>query len=216
MADIPVPPAKPPFRRWPRLAAGLAATLVAAWVGGLLWFVAAIPDEAADDGGTTDAIVVLTGGVGRLDAGLHLLAEGRARKLFVSGVYRGVDVSQLLRLSRQAPDRLQCCIELGHGAVNTAGNAAETARWMRAQGFGSLRLVTSSYHMPRSVLEFRLALPGAAIIPHPVFSGQVKQAQWWAWPGTASLIVGEYSKYLLALLRHLAGWPVELPGEEAK
>ena len=77
---------------------------------------------------------MLTGGIDRLDEGLRLLSAGRAKKLFVSGVYRGVDVAALLRLARQAPGDLECCIMLGYAADNTAGNAHETAAWMKDQG----------------------------------------------------------------------------------
>jgi len=72
---------------------------------------------------------------------------------------------------------------------------------MAREGFRSVRLVTSSYHMPRSLLEFSRAMPGVRIVPHPVFADRVKQGQWLVWPGTANLIVGEYEKYLLALAR---------------
>ena len=37
----------------------------------------------------------------------------------------------------------------------------------------------------------------------PVFAENVKQQQWWAWPGTASLVINEYNKYLVALIRPL-------------
>ena len=99
------------------------------------------------------------------------------------------------------PQYLASRVDIGT-AVDTIGNARETAEWMARQGFTSLRLVTAGYHMPRSLLEFRHALPDATLIPHPVFPEHVKQEDWWAWPGTASLIVGEYSKFLLAWLRH--------------
>ena len=42
---------------------------------------------------------------------------------------------------------------LGREADNTHGNARETAGWMRGEGYRSLRLVTSWYHMRRSLLE---------------------------------------------------------------
>ena len=147
--------------------------------------------------------IMVTGGSGRLQAGLDLLAAGRAEKLFVSGVYRGVEVAELLRLSARAPDRLRCCVVLGYSADNTAGNARETAEWIAREGYSSLRLVTASYHMPRSLLEFRRAMPGVTIITHPVFPGHVKQGDWWRWPGTAWLVIGEYNKYLAARLRGL-------------
>jgi len=179
----------------------LGAAVLAAWFGGLLWFAAALPHEAPDGTRETDAIVVLTGGSGRVHKGLALLAEKRAKKLFVSGVYRGVDVEQLLRVSRQSPEDLACCISLGYEADDTRGNAVETAAWMRAEGLRSLRLVTAAYHMPRSLLEFRRAMPEVEIVPHPVFPEHVKQRDWWRWPGSAGLILSEYVKYLVALLR---------------
>ncbi len=178
----------------------LCAALVA-WVWGLFRFADTLPRSIADGETHTDAIVVLTGGSGRLAAGLVLLAEDRARKLFVSGVYRGVDVEQLLEISRQTPEELRCCIEIGHVADSTAGNAAETAAWMKRNDFHSLRVVTSGYHLPRSLLEFRHALPEVRLLPHPVFAEHVKRDRWWSWPGTARLIVGEYSKYLVARVR---------------
>lgn len=177
------------------------AALAAVWLGGMVWFANAIPDEAETDDRVTDAIVVLTGGSDRLAEGLKLLASGLARKLFVSGVYRGVEVRELLHLARREPSEIECCVVLGYSADNTKGNARETAIWLEREGFHSLRLVTASYHMPRSLLEFRRAMPAAEIVPHPVFPDRFKQSEWWRWPGTAALIAREYNKYLLALVR---------------
>jgi uncharacterized SAM-binding protein YcdF (DUF218 family) len=196
-------PPKPrlaPHRLAVMLAAVIVVVAIAAWLGGLFWFAHAIPTHVADPDTPTDAIVVLTGGSERLEAGLALLAEGRARKLFVSGVYRGVDVDALLRLNH-ASAGLECCIVLGHAADSTLGNAIETMAWLEAEHYRSLRLVTAAYHMPRSLLEFRRVMPDITIVPNPVFPGRVKRDDWWRWPGTAALIVEEYSKYLLALLR---------------
>ncbi|MDH3699837.1 MAG: YdcF family protein [Alphaproteobacteria bacterium] len=175
--------------------------LIATWLAGLPYFAAGIPRQAAPAVEKADAIVVLTGGTLRLERGLELLGQHVAKKLFVSGVHRGVDVQQLLRLSRQSPQALDCCIALGYSADHTAGNAEETADWLRKQGYQSIYLVTASYHMPRSLVEFRARMPAIRTLPFPVFPEQVKLEEWWRWPGTASLIVGEYNKYLLAILR---------------
>ncbi|HEY6335433.1 MAG TPA: YdcF family protein [Alphaproteobacteria bacterium] len=176
------------------------ATLAALWVGGLAWFASTIPSKVEDPDSVTDAIVVLTGGSERLDAGLALLAQGKARKLFVSGVYHGVDVEELLRTAHDAPANLECCIVLGYAADSTLGNAAETEKWMDAEHYRSLRIVTAAYHMPRSLLEFRRAMPQVRLIPNPVFPERVK-SDWWFWPGSAYLVLGEYHKYLAALAR---------------
>lgn len=188
-------------RRRAKLALVAAILAVLAWGSGFVWFATALPGPAEPRASATDAIVVLTGGVERLDAGLALLAEGHATKLFVSGVYRGIDVTTLLRHTRRTPGALDCCIVLGYEADNTEGNARETAAWMRENKYRSLRLVTASYHMPRSLVEFRAAMPEIEIVPHAVVPSQFRREDWWRWPGTASLIAFEYSKYLGACAR---------------
>ncbi len=173
--------------------------LLAAWIAGLIWFAAQIPDNEETSTTANDAIVVLTGGSERLGEGVRLLAEGQGKKLFVSGVYRGVDVRALLRLSQDAPEELACCITLGYEADDTRGNARETAAWIAEEGYSSLRLVTAAYHMPRSLLLFRRAMPDVAILPHPVFPEGFRREDWWLRPRSAWLLINEYSKFLVAV-----------------
>lgn len=177
----------------------LVVLILVALTGGFFWFVTSLPRQPTDDQQQTDAIVVLTGGSERLAEGLRLLSEGRAKKLFVSGVYRGVEVEELLRLSRDAPENIACCIVLGYEADDTRGNARETAVWMAKEDFTSLRLVTSAYHMPRSLLELRRLMPSIEIVPHPVFAEHVRQDDWWNWPGSTNLLLQEYFKYIAAV-----------------
>jgi len=190
-------------RRGVRRMTALAVILLAwlAWVAGLFAFVHAIPMTVDRPTARTDAIVVLTGGSLRLDTGLRLLAERRGDRLFVSGVHRGVDVVELLRAYEQAPERTRCCLDLGHDAINTVGNATETAEWVARNGYESIRLVTASYHMPRSLMEFSHAMPDVELVAHPVFPEHVRIEKWWRWPGTTALIVREYNKYLVAWTR---------------
>ena len=185
-----------------RRAVVIVIAVLVVWLAGLIAYANAIPMQLADDETRTDAIVVLTGGSGRLDEGLRLLSIGMAERLFVSGVYQGLDVKALLALSKDNPYELERRIGIG-GATNTTGNARETAVWVAAEGVTSLRLVTSGYHMPRSLLEFHHAMPDVDIIAHPVFVKHVKVGRWWAWPGTTGLILGEYNKFLLAWIRHM-------------
>lgn len=175
------------------------------WSVGLIRFARAIPDDVADSNTATDAIVVLTGGSERLAAGLRLLAEHKGERVFISGVHPGVPVGDLLRVAGASASGGDPRIEMGHGARDTAGNAEETAAWVRQRGYRSLRLVTGNYHMPRSLLEFEHALPDARVIPNPVFPSRVHQDSWWRSPGTATLIISEYNKYLLAIARQRLG-----------
>ncbi len=180
--------------------------LLVLWGIGLYRYAESMPDALGNTGGRTDAIVVLTGGSGRLEAGLALLRDNNARRLFVSGVYQGIDVNQLLEMFRENPRELEDRVAIGN-AVSTLGNAEETAAWVRAEGITSIRLVTAAYHMPRSLLEFGAALDNVTIITHPVFPEHVK-ADWWRWPGTAGLVITEYNKYLVAWARIMTTQPM--------
>lgn len=172
-----------------------------AWAAGLYLFASMIPEPGAAPQVNTDAVVVLTGGAGRVNEGLSLLENGMAKKLFISGVYRGVDVQALLKLAKVAPGNLECCITLGYAADSTRGNASETMEWIEREGYKSIRIVTASYHMPRSLLEFRQVLPAEiTIVPHPVFPAGFYAGNWWRWRGSARLAISEYHKYILARL----------------
>jgi uncharacterized SAM-binding protein YcdF (DUF218 family) len=179
-----------------------AAALILCWIAGLVWFVQGVEQGVSDPDSVTDAVIVLTGGRLRIESGLSLLAEGRAKKLFISGVHQGIDIGAMLRQMPHAPRGLECCIVLGHAADNTRGNALETAEWLRAEDFHSIRLVTANYHMQRALLEFTRALPpGIRIVPHPVFPEGAQPNNLWSLRGTARLILIEYVKYLGALVR---------------
>ncbi len=106
-----------------------------------------------------DGIVVLTGGAQRVNDALSLLAKGHGRKLLISGVYERTNRDELAKQAGGGRAMLDCCVDLGKGARNTIGNAIETRRWTEANGFRSLIVVTSNYHMPRTLEEFRHALP---------------------------------------------------------
>jgi uncharacterized SAM-binding protein YcdF (DUF218 family) len=180
----------------------LAITAFVVWLAGLAWFVASSLAMRGDRAAPTDAIVVLTGGRLRLEAGLALLAAGKGKRLFISGVNPRVDRGVLLRALGPAAEREARCIVLGRRSDDTAGNATETADWMRRQDYTSLRLVTSWYHMRRALLEFRRAMPRLTIVPQPVFATHVDPEDWWGRHGAALLVVEEYEKYLAAWL-----WP---------
>jgi uncharacterized SAM-binding protein YcdF (DUF218 family) len=187
----------------------LALATLALWLGGLAYFVADSLSIRSDPSIPTDAIVVLTGGRLRLETGLQLFAAGSAKKLFVSGVNQRVDQGELLRNFGSLGQRAACCIVLGHEADNTLGNARETASWMQEEGYSSLRLVTSWYHMRRGLLEFAQAMPEVRIVAHPVFAHPADSERWWGWHGPLELIVVEYDKYLWAWVRSEL-WP---PGD---
>lgn len=132
---------------------GLLAIL---WVGGFGVFLLTLP--APLEPVHTDAIVVLTGGPGRIDRGLALLRDHVAGRMLISGVAPAVRPIELAVEYRQAPALFRCCIDLGHEAVDTRSNALETAAWVRRHGYRTVRLVTSDWHLARARLELEHAL----------------------------------------------------------
>jgi uncharacterized SAM-binding protein YcdF (DUF218 family) len=192
----------------------LACALVVAglWTVGLVRFVDSLPRERATAVRTADAVVVLTGGSKRLDEGFALLSAKAAPALFISGVDERVDERGLTALldpdtPEPSPEMIDCCLDLGHGASDTIGNARETEIWMRVGDRASLLLVTSNYHMPRARLEFAHAMPGIEVIPHPVIPPDVRLNDWYRYPGTLALLANEYTKYLFAHARvTVADW----------
>ncbi|MEK9970249.1 MAG: ElyC/SanA/YdcF family protein, partial [Ferrovibrio sp.] len=95
----------------------------------------------------------------------------------------------------------ECCVDLGFEADDTAGNAAETASWAAARGYKTIRLVTANYHMPRALVEFGRALSAFTVLPHPVRSDAMRVEDWWQRRTATAFLLGEYTKYVAALLR---------------
>lgn len=146
------------------------------------------------------AIVALTGGSNRLQTGFDLLEQGRGEKLFISGVYQGVDVRELMTQWKSGDHGdLDCCVVLGFDADDTIGNARETADWMEKEGYTSLYLVTAHYHMKRALLEFQRVGKTWQIRPWPVVPEGLDMNNWWRDSRYRSLIIREYNKYLVAL-----------------
>ncbi len=131
---------------------------VLVWAIGFLWFVVALPRPA--DGVRTDAVIVPTGGPGRIARGLQVLDSGQAGKMLVSGVDPEVRPREFAAEFGVSARRMACCVTLGFAAVDTRSNAAETAKWVAQNEVRSLRLVTTDWHMRRAAGELDRMLPG--------------------------------------------------------
>jgi uncharacterized SAM-binding protein YcdF (DUF218 family) len=176
----------------------LAAILL---VGGFGYFIWHLPDQQIELNHNADGIVVLTGGDSRVSDALALLAAGRAKRLLISGVYTGTTTSDIARQVVDYNRLLACCVDLDYSAVNTMGNAVGARQWTVKNGFHSLIVVTSAYHMPRALAELSHQLPDAALIPYPVVSDRLRIEPWWSNGTTTKVVLSEYFKYLAAKLR---------------
>jgi uncharacterized SAM-binding protein YcdF (DUF218 family) len=178
--------------------------VVLVWLVGLFAFAGRVIDStpAIDPEQPADAIVVLTGASdARLKEGMRLLERRKGQRLFISGVNREVKRAELLNVTEGSRRLYECCVDLGYEAENTVGNAREIADWARGHDFYKLIVVTSDYHMPRSLLELKADMPDAEFVAFPVQSPDLDTRKWWKSPKGTRLLVLEYTKYLAILGR---------------
>ena len=144
---------------------------------------------------------MLTGGASRISDAIELLAAGRGKRLLISGVHRATSAAEIARIMPRYEGLVACCVDLDYSAVNTVGNAVGTRRWARDRGFTSLIVVTSAYHMPRTMAELQQQMPDTVLVPFPVVTEKLRNEPWWASAPTARLILSEYAKFVVAQLR---------------
>jgi len=184
-----------------RAAMMLVVAAAAVICAGFAWFVYHVPAEEVALDRNADGIVVLTGGASRISDAIELLAAGRGRRLLSSGVHRTTSTTEIARINPRYQGLVTCCVDLGYAAVNTVGNALETKAWVKDRRFTSLIVVTSAYHMPRTMAELQQQMPEIALIPFPVVTDKLRNEPWWSSAPTARLILSEYAKYVMAQLR---------------
>ena len=163
------------------------------YVLGFALFAVTLPRPAGDE--RADAIVVLTGGSGRLERGFDLVARGIAPRMLISGVARTVRPHELAVAYRVDPALIECCVVLGREAIDTRSNADEVARWVERRRIRKIRLVTNDLHMPRARYEMRKRIGNDLIIIPDAVSTDPDVQQIWI----------EYNKYLLGRAADLIG-----------
>lgn len=179
----------------------LVESLFCLWLCGFILFDNYIRNFSIDKNKKTDAIVVLTGGRNRIAEAIALLNAGLADKMLISGVSDNViipDIEDKVKIHIDNPEK----VDLGYEARDTIGNAKEIKEWIEKNQITSVRLVTSNYHLPRSMVELEaLDLP-ISVLPHPVYSDSISKKWFLSW-GTFKFMAAEYNKFLIASLRNL-------------
>ena len=150
-----------------------------------------------DNPSKADAIIVLTGGQSRL---MDLLKADKGERLLISGVHPSATRRQL-QLATGSDTALFNRVDIDRAALDTIGNAVESAKWVQNHAYQRVILVTNNYHMPRSLLELGRLLPRATLDPYPVVNTRLDKGNWLAKPEALRVLFIEYNKYLLALAR---------------
>ncbi|MCZ2203619.1 YdcF family protein [Bartonella sp. A5(2022)] len=115
-----------------------------------------------------DAIIVFTGGENRIETGLNLLQQGLGSRLLISGVNTNTNPKRFMRITHINPQLFTCCVDIGYQAINTEGNAKESANWIKKNNYKTIYIVTHDYHMQRSLIELKHLMPNINFIAYPV------------------------------------------------
>lgn len=173
--------------------------LLVLWIGGFVVFAYTINTYKENYNLQADAVITLTGGRNRIAKAVEILNKNKADILFVSGVdevssWDSIKKKQKIKMTDNEK------VILGKKAKNTLENAKEALDWIHENKISSIYLVTSNYHLARSVTEFRALDKDLTIVPFPVYSEKVQKKWWKSWR-TFSLIFKEYNKFLCVYVR---------------
>lgn len=174
-------------------------------ISGFLYFAETIAAMEPPRNPRADAIVVLTGGFQRIDQAIGLLKQGAGQRLLISGVNPTTSGSQIRKFTQSSSHLFECCVDIGYDAMDTIGNANETARWINDHGYRRVLVVTNNYHMPRSLLELRRSDKHTEFLSYPVINSDLKHGSWLGEPGVMKAMLSEYIKYTVAVARDTVG-----------
>ncbi len=148
--------ASPGRRRVFRAGAGIVIALLLAG-GALPHFIVRGPTGPPPGG--ADAIFVLTGGENRIAEGFRAWREGKGRDLFILGAGRDARLEQVLPGRPTLGPRERERVRLEGWSRNTFENAISAKSFVMMNGYRSVLLVTSDYHVPRALRAFLTVLP---------------------------------------------------------
>lgn len=156
---------------------------------------------------TADAIIVVTGGKSRLEAAVGLLKSGKGERLLISGVHPAADLDDIRAVTGGDRKLFNCCVDVDYAALDTTGNAEESAKWLTDHAYDSAIVVTNNYHMPRTLLEMRRVKAGTEFVPYPVVNTPLDRSLWLTRSEVLRVLLTEYTKYLAALARGVLADP---------
>ena len=142
-------------------------------------------------------LVVLTGGTNRIKQTLDVffIKFSRKHRLLISGAGKGFNksiVSKLLSKHKEPDQIINCCINIENTSVDTRTNALETRKWINKHKIKSFALITSNYHMPRALVEFKKISKGIVIIPYVLEANNNEGISKY------KIFIVEYLKFLIA------------------
>ena len=142
-----------------------------------------------------DGIAVLTGGKGRIKEGLNLLEKNPEAKLIISGVDQKVTLKNITK-----KNNLFRNIFLDKESKSTIENATQIINWAKMLKLKKIKIITSYYHMPRSILFLKHYGKDIIFIPHSVISNDTNYKNIINYFKLGAFLFEEYTKYLVSYI----------------
>lgn len=149
-----------------------------------------------------EAIVVLTGDRKRIPMAIELLRLRGSPMLIISGTGKGATLTELINSQAKSAGNVQEIwkkIIIEPQSTSTIQNAVESGRILFRHGITRVILITSEYHMPRSLAIFRAIAPGPEYFAYPAPSefSAFLTLEWSQMPEGLWKLFVEYWKYVL-------------------
>ena len=147
-----------------KLALYIASLIILFFIYGLIFFFKKIQYNEINFNPQTDGIAVLTGGKGRINLGLELFNKNKNLKLIISGVDKKVSDKSII-----PNDFLnKSNITIDKDSESTYQNAKIVNNWATKYKLKNVSIITSYYHMPRSMILMQLLVPSVNFYAYPV------------------------------------------------
>ena len=143
-----------------------------------------------------DSIAILTGGKGRISLGLKLFIEHSNIKLIISGVDKKVSVNSVLPAKLHKNNS----IYIDQVSESTFENALVITDWVKKNKLYNVYVITSYYHMPRSMLLLNNLTEEVNYYSYPVKREKSKNSNFLQETLFNLFLMQEYIKYLLSLV----------------
>ena len=186
--------------------------LLALLIGGISWFLA--PDNLMrcssapsnlQGCGQADVIIAVSGGdtTARTQEAIDLYTSGWAPKLIFSGAAQDKSGPSNAAVMRQQALRQgvpETAITIEEKSETTKENAEKTRDILADKDIRTAIVVTSGYHMKRTLLEFRDRAPDVEFRAHPTVADSQWSSWWWLTPHGWYLALTEIVKIIVFYL----------------
>ena len=163
---------------------------------GFIKFFLSIKNYKNEENINIQGIAVLTGGKGRIAEGVKIFRENPESYLLISGVDKSIEIEEIIPVDFLKSPK----VFIDKNSETTLENAKEIIEWSYRNKIKNISIITSDYHMPRSMLVLFKKGKGLNFYANPVTSNIHLKKNLFRDFKLLQFLLEEYFKYLLYLV----------------